>query len=297
MKKYAFYADYLKDYITQEHYIFTKNLEKYDWIVIPISSVDVESIKSEKCIVLCNTYDTIDISVFRCSNVFLIYKLDDLHTYKEVRANCINSANFIVGPYQYLYHSRKILKMYPRLKKKRSSLISYSAVNEFYENIEFNTDPKMKIFVSGYIGIEYPFRKYVVENLKDYIEILEHPGYEVTDKRVVTNEYYKKMNEYICCFTDASKFSYVLLKVYEICSVGSLLLVDDTVKLQLNKLGFEDNINCIMCNPKNIEEKIIWILNNKVAVDTIRRNGMILVRENHNTLKRSSDFNRDVMLL
>ncbi len=93
------------------------------------------------------------------------------------------------------------------------------------------------------------------------------------------------MNEYICCFTDASKFSYVLLKVYEICSVGSLLLIDDTVKLQLNEIGFEDNINCIMCNKENIQEKIIWIVNNKVAVDTIRKNGMILVRENHNTLK------------
>ena len=296
MKKYAFYAEYLKDYITQEHYLFTKNLEKYDWTVMPISAVDtdaIEKIKSEKCVVLCNTYDTFDITSLRCSNVCLIYKLDDLFPFKEIRSVCINSANIIVGPYQYLFSERKILKMYPRSKRKTSFLLSYSATNDFYENINFNNNPKMKIFVSGSTAIMYPFRKFVVENLGKYIEVLQHPGYEINEKRVVGIDYYQKMNEFVCCFTDASKFRFVLLKVYEICSVGSLLLVDDTIKDQLNLLGFEDNINCIMCNKDNIEEKIIWILNigNKSVIDVIRKNGMNLVRENHSTLNRSIQFN------
>ena len=81
--------------------------------------------------------------------------------------------------------------------------------------------------------------------------------------------------------------------MFEICSVGSCLLVDDLISDQLNKLGFIDNVNCIMCNKDNMETKIRWILNkkNRHRVDLIRKRGMDLVKTNHNTNNRANQFN------
>jgi len=69
-------------------------------------------------------------------------------------------------------------------------------------------------------------------------------------------------------------------------------LVEDSIAVELNKLGFFDNENCMMCNRDTMVDKIKWICdeNNRVAVDVIRQKGMDLVRNNHTTLHRSMEF-------
>lgn len=291
-QKIVIYSDWIQSYLTLEPFKFVKNLEKNDWKIMKLSEINIDQLKRGKKIILCLTYDSFDISQLRCENITLIYKIDDLYPYNEIRNKCINYAEFLISPYQYLFKENKIIQMYPSINFKKSYHIPYSAVNSFYKNIDFNDNPKEKIFVSGNINNVYPLRQYALQ-FKQYTERLEHPSYNNYKHRIINEEYYKKLSEYLCCFTDASCYNYILLKVFEICSVGSLLLCDDSIKNQLYNLGFHDNIHYIACNKDNMELKMKWILDNKnrKTVDEIRLRGMSLVRNNHSTNNRSDLFN------
>jgi FkbM family methyltransferase len=292
MQKIIIIADWLINYITKEPYIFAKKLEMhYNWKIIKLSLLDIQKIKKMKSIVLCITYDSFDISLLKCENIIIIYKIDDLYPYKDIRKKCINYSDLVIGPYQYLFKKEKIIQMYPSIQRE-SYHIPYSAIDLFYKNIEFNNTPKEKIFVSGAIHDVYPLRKYALK-YQEYIEVLEHPSYNKHRHDIIDEKYYKKLNTYLCCFTDASIYNYVLLKVFEICSVGSLLLCEDSIKDELYRLGFKDNINYISCNKENLESKMKWVLHkkNRKLVDNMRLKGMNLVRNYHNTNNRTEVFN------
>ena len=293
MRKVIIIADWIIDYLTKEHYTFGKILEThYDWIIIKLSMLNIEQVKQIKSIVLCITYDSLDISILKCENITLIYKIDDLYPYKDIRKKCIDYADLLIGPYQYLFKEKKIIQMYPSIKSKESYHIPYSAVESFYKDLEFNNTPKEKIFVSGAVSQVYPLRKYILTK-QEYIETLRHPSYNHYKHNIINERYYKKLSEYLCCFTDASTYKYILLKVFEICSVGSLLLCDESIQDELYCIGFENNVNYISCNKENLESKMKWILNkqNRKIVDEIRLKGMNLVRNNHNTNNRCQTFN------
>ena len=293
VKKYVIYTDWIESYLTKEPFVFVKNLEILGWELIKLSELNIGNIKKTNSVVLCCTYDDLDISLIKCINVQIIYKIDDLYPYKEVRKKNIENADTIISPYQYLFNTNEIKNMY-NINLSKTFFIPYSAVDDFFKDIEFNNNPINKIFVSGSINNIYPLRMFIANNIlfKDYIEILEHPTYKSYIHDCINTKYYKKLNDYLCCFVDASSYKYILLKVFEICSVGSLLLVEDTIEVQLNNLGFYDNINCIMCNKNNLENKIKWILNveNIYIINNIRKNGMELVRKNHTTTIRSEIF-------
>lgn len=293
MKKIIILANWLINYIAYEHYYFAKCLEDLNWQIIKLSQFNQKNFidTQNKIIILFFTYDGYDFSNLKNNeNIKIIYKLDDLYPKKNVRINCINNSDLVFGPYQYLYN-----KVYPILNNKKTLKIPYSAVNLFFENIKFNENPLRKVFTSGAMNKNiYPFRYYIQNNinLRKNIDILKHPGYKKKSHNCIHKNYYKKLNDYICCFVDASAYKYVLLKVYEICSVGSLLLVCDSIKDELNELGFINNINCILCNKNNIQEKIEYILdiNNNDEIINIRKMGMKLVRNNHTTKNRAFLF-------
>ena len=292
VKKYVIYTDWIETYLTKEPFTFVKNLEKIGWKIIKLSNIDIENIKNTRCVVVCVTYDDFDISLIKCDNVQIIYKIDDLYPYKEIRNKCIETADTIISPYQYLFNTDEIIKMYKNINLTNSYYIPYSAVDDFFKDTEFNSSPINKIFVSGSIRDVYPLRVFINNAIfKDYIECLVHPSYATTyTHNCINNIYYKKLNEYLCGFVDASCYNYILLKVFEICSVGSLLLVEETIENELNKLGFFDNVNCIFCNKHNLENKMKWILNvaNRQLVDDMSKNGMALVIQRHTTKHRSS---------
>jgi len=293
MNKIIIIADWLINYITKEPYMFSKQLQThYDWTIIKLSTLNVEKVKQRKSIVLCITYDSLDISVLKCENITLVYKIDDLYPYKDIRKKCIDYADLLISPYQYLFKEEKIIQMYPSIKSKESYHVPYSAVDSFYKNIEFNNTPTEKIFVSGAVSDVYPLRQYILR-YAEYIETLEHPTYKHLKHKIIDEVYYKKISDYLCCFTDALVYKYVLLKVFEICSVGSLLLCDELIQDELHRIGFENNVNYMSCNKENLETKMKWILDkkNRKIVDEIRLKGMNLVRNNHNTNNRSEAFN------
>lgn len=298
IKKYIIIADWLLTFVYLFIYLFCKKLENFGWNIILLSKLDINKLKNKKSVVLCVTFDDFDIRQLKCSNIILLYFLEDIYPYKQIRDICINSCDYLIGRYTYLFSEWS--DKYINILNKPTCWIPHAAVNEYYENLEFNEKPKNKIFVSGYINDTYPFRKYMADlsKINDNIEVLQHPNYENNNRKhqIINDEYYKKLNEYICCFTCGLLWKYVLSKIFEISSTGSLLLVEDTIKDQLNELGYYDNINCIMCNKENVEEKIEWILNNKNidVVNKIRKEGMILTREKHNIEIRADKLNEYV---
>lgn len=289
--KYIIITEWIIDYITAEHYEFCKELEKLGWSIIYLKNLNIQKLQSQKCIVLCVTYDDFDINKLIHKNIYLIYKIDDLEPYKSIRNDCINACDMLIGPYTYLFKNYK--NKYSNILNKIHYQNYYSCVPKFFYDIEFNKNPINKIFISGASNSNYPFRNYLFSLSKNdsNFEILKHPSYHKKEHNIINKEYYNKLNKYVCCFVDASKFKYILLKIFEVTSVGSLLLVDDMIEKELNKIGFLDNINCIMCNKNNINEKINYILNNRNIINNIRLNGFNLSRAQHNTIKRAIDFN------
>ena len=79
MDKIIIVADWLINYITKEPYMFCKKLESdYGWNIVKLSMLHLEKIKEirkRKCIILCVTYDSLDISVLKCENITLVYNL------------------------------------------------------------------------------------------------------------------------------------------------------------------------------------------------------------------------------
>jgi hypothetical protein len=286
MKKVVLYASFLPTYIAQEHYMFIKNLEKYGWELVEAKDINTVSIYlQKKCVLFLFTYDGMDISSMQKSkDCILVYKYDDHHFQSSIRKSILSMANYLISPYAYLN---------PKSNKK---WVPYSCVDEFVNKLDFNKNPIEKIFVSGAVSEHYPFRQYVL-SLGDYRIVQQsHPGYGNkydTYSKGVGIDYTKTLNNYICCFVDASRYDYIMLKNFEIAASGSLLLTDISLEKHLNELGFVDNKTCIMCNQSSFLDKITYILDskNREIIDTIRYNGMRLAREKHLTSMRSKDFN------
>jgi hypothetical protein len=276
MYKFVVYANWIKEYITLEAYTLCTELEALGWTLIEMSDKKLDQIMLTECIVIFVTYDSLDISKYKAHpKCKIIYKLDDQHGHKEIRSKCIKHAWKIISPYAYLLnHQNKVW-------------IPYSCVDTA-SSIQFNNTPIDKIFVSGAVSHHYPFRSYVVSLNDARIARLEHPGYS-SKAGIRDIDYFRMMNRYICCFTDASMYRYILLKNFEICGVGSLLLTDLSIQSEMEQLGFKDNINCIFCTKENFLEKVEYILDpaNRSEVDRIRSSGMALVRSSHLTSMRA----------
>lgn len=163
---------------------------------------------------------------------------------------------------------------------------NYFFPHSAYRISDFNENPKNKILVSGVVTDIYPDRKYV-SNIK-------HNSIEILDKKrgIFGDAFYKYLNSYICCFVDTPR-DYIVGKVFEICSTGSLLLcMNPTLQNEFLQLGFIDNVNYISCCRDNLMEKIDFITNpsNKQIIDDIRKAGYELIKQKHNMDYRIETF-------
>jgi hypothetical protein len=287
LKKYIIISDWLRTFVTLEPYFFSLNLkDRYEWTLVWLSqSETVNRIFSEESVVLLITYESLELNNYNISDKCkIIYKIDDQQRLSINTNNLLNRANLIISPYAYL------------LKQVNKLWIPYSCVDKYIEPIHFNNNPSLKILISGSVTNEYPFRSYLVElNDKENFEYIKHPGYEKKYTETSNNvgyDFHKLLNKYICCFTDASKYKYVLLKHFEIAGSGSLLLADDTIEYQLKELGFINYKTCILCNKDTIHDKVKFIIDpkNRHVIDVIRKNGMELVRSQHLTSHRAKLF-------
>jgi len=291
MNKYIIYTQFSEKYLL--FFInYLKQLEKLGWKLIKFNTKEVQEILLNENIVLIHTFYEINYSEFIINkNCKIIYKIEDYYEHNKVGSkNIINffkeKSSIIISPYAY------------NLDVKTKLWVPHSVNDENIKNINFNNNPINKILLSGYLWKEiYPFRNFVFEMNDSRIDMLNHPGYKENtsghDNDIVGVKYINFLNKYICCFVDASIEKYIFLKNYEITASGSLLLGDDSIEEYLKKLGFIDNISCILCNKENIKEKIDYILdpNNRNSIDVIRKKGMLISRKHHLSSIRAIQFN------
>jgi len=295
--KVLIYSNWIKDYITNEHYELVLELEKLGWQILDLK--DLGNTKLNNCIVLLVTYDSYRIDNLLKGNNYIIYKIDDLYTSNKehfnLRLHNSKYADSIIGPYTYLFEGNKYYNDF----KDKVFNIPYSIPEKNILDIQYNDNPKNKILISGYKDdniIPYSFSykiSLIAENNND-LEILENYGNNKKKHNITNNNYIKILNEYLCCFTCCLDYKYLVLKHYEIISSGSLLLCDISIEEQLNKLGFYNMKNCIMINKKdNIYKSLLFILdeNNKDIINRIRLNGYELSKK-HYTKFRAERINK-----
>ena len=218
--------------------------------------------------------------------------IDDLHTQGVEKKNRIMSLEVIenvFSTYGYIFYN-----YYPKIRYN----LFWFPHSARYTNIKFNQNPINKIFISGRLneGL-YPNRCYIVSLIKKNKNKLEYfkpnIGYrtnKINEEHICGEKYIKKLNNYICCFTDdaCEKRPYIVAKHFEILSSGSLLLsCNPNTKNKFESLGFKDNEHYISCTKENMLNKINYILENKDKIDIIRKNGQELVLEKHTYLNRT----------
>ena len=291
-------ADWLEGYVINEHYYLLKLLnEMYGWDIIncrrlsPFTRHGVDDLSSYD--VLLAAYHTQSQIPLEMINALKIYKMDDLENdpyYTRSAMYHIANSNIVISPYEYLFRNY--------YQHDDVVWIPYSCAIEScedFESISFNDKPKQKILVSGNMGGTYPLRRFVAALNRESIEVLAHPGYHGFDreKSAVRIRWFQRLNEYLCCFTDALTYRYIVLKNFEIPSVGALLLTDKAVEKEMNQLGFIDYETCIFCDQDSFLEKASWILDekNRDQVDRMRRGGMKLVWDRHLTRHRADQIN------
>lgn len=201
--------------------------------------------------------------------------IDDLHCRTNMRNNVFKYVDIVLNSYMYCFH------MFYDISLKKYWFPHY--INEkLLKNITFNSNPEIKILLSGQIKENiYParYKALALSKKNDNITVLCHPGYKDREKHSSCGSaYYDVINNNLAAFTccASEKRPYIVSKFFEIIACGTLLIAyDEHVKEPLNQLGFIENENYISCNLENMENVFEYVLdpNNRKEIDRIRSNG------------------------
>lgn len=219
---------------------------------------------------------------------------DDLHWWSEPmrKDKLIGFAlcGTVLSTCAYLWN-----KFYPEfVNSKKVVWIPHSASPDFM--LDYNPQPKNAILLSGAVNQHYPLREQLkrLHDQRSYaISYHHHPGYHCgydhEQDQNVGRGYAHKLNECRAGFTDSLTYGYVVAKYFEIPATGALLLADDAVSPQLQKLGFVEYEHYLPVSMENLEQRIRFVLDeaNHVKLDEIRRKGQQLVWEKHKTSDRA----------
>lgn len=183
----------------------------------------------------------------------------------------------------YIFHN--IESSYIKNKKfVISKCYPFSTYYSYYNC--YNSNPQHNIIaLSGQINKGFYLERFILANLSKGVlkNKVDHIPYNWNHRyKKNFTEFINNLSDYICCFVSGNvhthRKSTILHKFIEILSSGSLLLTSCHDEAMLNKLGFEDNVNCMFVNVKNVNElikKIDFILDleNRPLIDKIRKNG------------------------
>jgi hypothetical protein len=291
-------VDWLSPYLAIEHFYLVRILhDVYNFHIINCRRLDFDNLDILDDL---NKYDVLLTAYHRYTRVPLalvsshkIYKMDDLVNddyYTGIARYNMKHSEMVISPYAY------VLRKY--YDHDNVVWVPYSSALEGcdgYPRIGFNRVPKNKVLISGGVNSAYPFRQYVSALESADLEKLAHPGYQPhsdDSEAAIRTKYFERLSEYLCCFTDAPADRYIVLKNFEIASVGALLLTDKAIEAEMTALGFIDYETCIFCDQETFLEKVAWILDskNRSEVDKIRRAGMQLAREHHMTRHRAAQI-------
>jgi hypothetical protein len=276
------------------NFVFIENT-KVDTLKLLVDEIN-EPVRSVTILLddyACFINKNIDFILSRKDINFYIHE-NDLHycsskpktfaKYLKLRNNLFENNHIYILSY-YWYH-------YPKLYQINQKNIICFPKFVLNNNIcDINTDPIMKVLLSGAISSHYHMRKYLKKLNHNSVDILRHQC------NVKGENYLKFLNKYICAFTCCLNRDtpYIVNKFFEIPFAGCLLLAyDEFVKLPLQELGFIDGENYISCTKENIIDKINYICDKKNIdeINRIRINGYNLVKNNHTVKSRYEMLNK-----
>lgn len=243
------------------------------------------------------TYD-IDPSI----NIHFYY--DDLHMKTRDKYNECNKFAKVI----FSSCPQKAISAYLGSKNASKSIfIPHAATNEF--KIPLNDNAENKISLTGAINHCYPHRQLMSsiankQYFKGKIVTLRHPGYDVRNNNsIVGDKYAEYLSRYIAGFTSSTIMKcgnttlyFLISKFIEIPATGSLLLANNEIRDELEKLGFKDMENYIEYTKEDLEDKIKFVLdeNNNHLINKIRSNGQNHVWNNHMAYNRAELIHKTI---
>ena len=160
--------------------------------------------------------------------------------------------------------------------------------------VPLNPEPIPQLLMSGATFTSnkyYGFRNWVVHKSKTDKRISVLPHHQKYGR-----EYALHINQYLAAVTSSlnNTFHYVFAKVFEITCTGALLVIEDVLEPELKKLGFVDNVNCMLVNKTNFNNKLNYILDlaNRRHVDDMRSAGQRLTQTRHMLPNRTDQFEK-----
>jgi len=213
---------------------------------------------------------------------------DDLHQKNKERVELKNS--LLIADKQLMCYAYNFNFFYPELYLLKPIWIPHSFGKQF-ESIPFNNNPETKVLLSGACSeYYYPLRYLIqkkIERGDSRIEYLEHPGYAAIEGE---RTYAQKLNNYLICIGTGSKLHYSVAKIFEIPSIGSLLLLDTEMIPIMNQLGFIKDKHYVSFNKNNFDTVVDSLLDerNRLQVDQIRKQGYEFVRKFHSYKNRAN---------
>ena len=213
--------------------------------------------------------------------------------YRAMYERMLSRAVKIICPYKEAFiewwgskpEYMKKFEWFPHSFGYRSIWEKYSSKNRFKNN---------KCLNPGYAGLDYLMRRELLKypELSDSIYHDEkYVGNIIVNRRPMFGEdYVKKLNSYVCCFTCPSRFNYPLAKYFEIPAAGSLLVAKKCKDIE--ELGFIPNVHYIEVQEDNHIDVIRAILKGENKYDDIVEEGRKLVLENFGIEKRIKQLER-----
>lgn len=146
----------------------------------------------------------------------------------------------------------------------------------------YNENPDKKLLLIGAISKHYPERKVLHTSKNKNITVLK---YNVNELKVTSTSFNMSLNKYFACFTSSVYISprnsnvlfnthNIMLKTFEILASGSLLVMPETEKNELELIGLIHMENCYLIDfTKNVDEQINYIFQNIDIFENIRHNG------------------------
>lgn len=289
--------DWLRTYIASEHFHLVRLLhEVHGFDIFNMSHADFDN---RNLLRQLNAYDAILVTYAFGTPVpmnrlagYRIYRIDDLDSLDpavtQYMRRLAQNADMLIGAYAY-----DLPKFFPHPNIR---WVPYSsAVVEEAGSPTLNDDPIRKVLISGSVAADRPFREYVFGLEDDRLVKLRHPGYggryDEHSPETVKRRWYEELRRYLCAFCDAHSLRYIHLRVFEIASVGSLLLADRLVEREMNELGYVEGRTCLFCDRTDFLDRVTWALDpaNRAAVDRIRRAGMDMTLKRHTTGQRAAE--------
>lgn len=204
-------------------------------------------------------------------DIKLILWPGDLHCEKDSlcyrnRIKIFERADLIVSPVYSLFKER-----HSGFLEKCKFMPKFYCYGDF---VEINTNPIMKVLLTGTVSKKYPLRALAVQ----------HSNVVRKKKKIYGDDYINLLRQFYCGISSSSIYNYAVSKYMEIPSTGSLLIANQIE--DSDKAGFVPNKHYVPINKDNLFDVIDDCISYPNKYKRIRLRGMRFVQMYHSLQSR-----------